>query len=91
MARSALLLETNVRYNAGMRIKKTPGLGDDLTPRECDVVSKLCADKTIKELHTEMGISRRTFNEHMTAALLKTGKRTRTGLVRYAISREGGI
>ena len=73
-----------------MRIKKTPAFGDDVTERECEVIIALCRDKTIAALHAEMGISRGTFEQHMKSAMLKTGKRTRTGLVTYALCEKIG-
>jgi DNA-binding CsgD family transcriptional regulator len=64
-----------------MRIKKTPQLGDPLTPREQEVLIALCADKPTHEIQEEMGIARKTFHQHQAALQAKLGKRTRTGLV----------
>lgn len=68
--------------------RNTPTVpGDALTPREEEVLAVLKLDLTIAEVCDELQLSRSTFNGHLKELLLKTGRRTRTGLVLDAVNK----
>jgi DNA-binding CsgD family transcriptional regulator len=54
-----------------------PDLGQDLSPRESEVLSAFCdGHGTQKEVARELGISYRTVEKHMQNAMVKMGART---------------
>ena len=52
-----------------------------MTQREEEVLSVLTLDLTIGEVCGELGITRSTLNGHFKELLIKTGRKTRVGLV----------
>lgn len=62
--------------------RHTPSVpGDALTQREAEVLSVLAEDISIAEACSELAISRSTLNGHFKELLVKTGRKTRVGLV----------
>ena len=59
-----------------------------LTARQIEIVLLLCDGKTSGEIANELGISRKTANNHRADILHRTRCRSTADLVRYAI-REG--
>jgi DNA-binding NarL/FixJ family response regulator len=61
--------------------------GDDLTPRELEVVKLAAEAHTNREIAEILGLSEKTVENHRANAMRKLGMRDRVELVRYAIRR----
>ena len=61
----------------------------ELSPREKEVLSLLADELTSKEISEKLFISVNTVETHRKNILLKTGSKTTTGAVKYAI--ESGL
>jgi len=58
---------------------------NNLTDRELEVVLLIVQGLTNREIADRLGISRRTVHAHVTQALRKTGRRSRTQLAVLAL------
>jgi two-component system, LuxR family, response regulator FixJ len=63
------------------------GFFANLTPRECEIVDKLVAGLSNKEIARELGISYRTVEVHRARIMDKTQARSLSQLVRLALGR----
>jgi DNA-binding NarL/FixJ family response regulator len=61
--------------------------GDDLTPRELEIVKLAAEAHTNREIAEMLGLSEKTVENHRANAMRKLGMRDRVELVRYAIRR----
>ena len=61
--------------------------GDELTPREQEVVKLAAEANTNREIAETLGLSEKTVENHRANAMRKLGMRDRVELVRYAIRR----
>ncbi len=61
--------------------------GEELTPREQEVVTLVAEAHTNKEIAELLGLSEKTVENHRANAMRKLGMRDRVELVRYAIRR----
>lgn len=62
---------------------------DQLTPRELEVLSRVAAGRTSREIGEDLGISHRTVETHRESIMKKLGIRTVAGLTRFAL--EAGL
>ena len=62
---------------------------DLLTPRELEVLSRVAAGRTSREIGEDLGISHRTVETHRESLMKKLGIRTVAGLTRFAL--EAGL
>jgi DNA-binding NarL/FixJ family response regulator len=62
---------------------------DLLTPRELEVLSRVAAGRTSREIGEDLGISHRTVETHRESIMKKLGIRTVAGLTRFAL--EAGL
>jgi DNA-binding CsgD family transcriptional regulator len=62
-----------------------PGYGDRLSPRELDVVRLLVEGRTSAQIARVLGLSPRTVEKHVQAAMRKTGAPSRTALAVAAV------
>jgi two-component system, NarL family, response regulator DegU len=66
-------------------IKRTPNPTSlKLSPRELEILLLICQELTPPEISGRLQISEKTFFNHRTNILSKTGVRTNVGLVKYA-------
>jgi DNA-binding NarL/FixJ family response regulator len=63
------------------------GRGEELTPREEEVVKLVAEAHTNKEIADILGLAEKTAENHRSNAMRKLGMRDRVELVRYAIRR----
>ena len=61
--------------------------GEELTPREVEVVKLVAEANTNKEIAQKLGMAEKTAENHRSNAMRKLGMRDRVELVRYAIRR----
>ena len=61
--------------------------GEELTPREEEVVKLVAEANTNKEIAEKLGLAEKTAENHRSNAMRKLGMRDRVELVRYAIRR----
>jgi two-component system response regulator NreC len=61
--------------------------GDDLSPREVEVLRLIALGHTSAEIAAKLRLSRRTVETHRARILRKLGLRTRADLVQVALSR----
>jgi DNA-binding NarL/FixJ family response regulator len=62
---------------------------DQLTPRELEVLGRVAAGRTSREIGEDLGISHRTVETHRESIMKKLGIRTVAGLTRFAL--EAGL
>lgn len=66
-------------------VRRSPGSSTTkLSPREMEIMLLICQELTPHEISTRLQISEKTFFNHRTKILLKTGVRSNVGLVKYA-------
>jgi DNA-binding NarL/FixJ family response regulator len=66
-------------------IKRTPhATTSKLSPRELEILLLICQELTPTEISTRLKISEKTFFNHRTNILSKTGVRGNVGIVKYA-------
>lgn len=58
-----------------------------LTPREFEIIDRLCTGESNQDIATVLGISVETVKRHISNIFDKTGQSTRTEVVLFAISR----
>jgi DNA-binding NarL/FixJ family response regulator len=68
-------------------LERGEGPGDELTPREQEVVKLVAEAHTNREIAEILGLSEKTVENHRANAMRKLGMRDRVELVRYAIRR----
>jgi DNA-binding NarL/FixJ family response regulator len=68
-------------------LSRTAGSTPDLTPRELDMLRAAARGLGNKQIGTELGVSARTVQTHLTRVFAKLGVASRTEAVLYAIKR----
>jgi DNA-binding NarL/FixJ family response regulator len=63
------------------------GAGDDLTPREAEVLRLIAAGQSNREIARALFVSEATVKTHVNRIFAKTGSRDRAQAIRYAYSR----
>jgi DNA-binding NarL/FixJ family response regulator len=81
------LLGSAIRDEAARSASR--GRLDLLTPRELEVLSRVAAGRTSREIGEDLGISHRTVETHRESLMKKLGIRTVAGLTRFAL--EAGL
>jgi DNA-binding NarL/FixJ family response regulator len=69
---------------AGRASGQAPPAGDDLTPREADVLRLIAAGQTNREIARTLFVSEATVKTHVNRIFAKTGSRDRAQAIRYA-------
>lgn len=80
-------LSSALRDEAAREISR--GRLEQLTPREREVLGRVAAGRTSREIAEEFGISHRTIESHRESLMRKLGIRTVAGLTRFAL--EAGL
>lgn len=75
------------RVAAGLRTLRQAVAGDDLSPREVEVLRLIALGYTSAEIAAKLQLSRRTVENHRARILRKLGCRTRADLVELALRR----
>jgi DNA-binding NarL/FixJ family response regulator len=63
---------------------------DPLTPREREVATLVAQALSNRDIATRLVLSERTVESHVRSILAKTGRRSRTDLVRWLLDNAGG-
>lgn len=75
------------RVAAGLDMLRRADEGDDLSPREVEVLRLIALGHTRVEIAAKLRLSRRTVETHRARILRKLGLRTRADLVQFALRR----
>jgi len=75
------------RVAAGLDRLRQAVDGDELSPREVEVLRLIALGHTSVEIAAKLGLSRRTVETHRARILRKLGLRTRADLVQFALRR----
>lgn len=75
------------RVAAGLDMLRRADEGDDLSPREVEVLRLIALGHTSVEIAAKLRLSRRTVETHRARILRKLGLRTRADLVQFALRR----
>ena len=75
------------RVATGLDILRRAIEGDELSPREVEVLRLIALGHTSVEIAAKLRVSRRTVETHRARILRKLGLRTRADLVRFALRR----
>lgn len=75
------------RVSAALEGLRAAARGDQLTPRELEIVRLIALGYTSREIATKLNVSRRTVETHRSRVQLKLGITTRAQLVRFALAR----
>lgn len=67
-----------------------PGLGCDLTPRQQQILGQVLAGHPSKNIAADLGISRRTVENHRAAIMARTGATSLPALARLAVGADVG-
>jgi DNA-binding NarL/FixJ family response regulator len=95
VARGEEAFGTHVTQQLGAAIRDeaahsaSRGRLDQLTPRELEVLSRVAAGRTSREIGEDLGISHRTVETHRESIMKKLDIRTVAGLTRFAL--EAGL
>lgn len=89
----ALSLEQAIEHaqNLPLTSRATPAVkenSDDLTGRECEVVTLIAQGKSNGEIASELVLSKRTVEKHIAHILSKLGFNSRVQIVRWAIEHD---
>jgi two-component system, NarL family, response regulator NreC len=77
----------STRVAAGLDTLRRAADGDELSPREVEVLRLIALGHTSAEIASKLQLSRRTVETHRARILRKLGVKTRADLVRFALRR----